>query len=53
MNKLGLVSGLMAGIAIGMGLALTDDRYRHRMTRENKERMRKARHLFNDMRDMF
>jgi hypothetical protein len=49
----GLISGLAVGVAIGMGLALTDDRYRRRMTRDGKRAMRKASHLFDDIRDIF
>jgi len=49
----GLVGGVAVGIALGMGVALTDDKYRRRMTRDGRRAMRKAHHFFDDVRDMF
>jgi hypothetical protein len=49
----GLVSGMAVGIAIGMGFALTDDKYRRRMAKDSKRAMKKASHLFDDFRDIF
>lgn len=48
----GLIGGLAAGIAIGVGIAMTDDKFRHRMVKENKRRLRKAHHFFDDIRDI-
>ncbi|MCL2189846.1 MAG: YtxH domain-containing protein [Defluviitaleaceae bacterium] len=49
----GLVSGIAVGIAVGMGIALSDDKYRHRMAKDGRRAMRKANHLFDDIREMF
>lgn len=49
----GLISGLAFGIAIGVGYALTDDKYRRRMAKDSRRAMRKANHFFDDMRDIF
>ena len=49
----GLVSGLAVGIAIGVGFALTDDKYRKRVTKDGKRAMRKASHFIDDFRDIF
>ncbi|MCL2500875.1 MAG: hypothetical protein FWE90_11170 [Defluviitaleaceae bacterium] len=49
----GLVSGLAVGIAIGVGFALSDDKYRRRVTKDGRRAMRKAGHLFDEFRDIF
>ena len=49
----GLLGGIAVGVAIGMGVALTDDNYRRRMKRDGRRAMRKAHHIFDDVRDMF
>ena len=49
----GLIGGLAVGIAIGIGSTMTDDKRRRSMMRDSKRALKKAGHIFDDIKSAF
>ena len=48
----GLIGGLAVGLMIGVG-CMTDEKQRRRMKRDSKRALKKAGHIFDDIKSSF
>ena len=49
----GLIGGLAVGLMLGVGSSMTDEKHRRRMMRDSRRALKRAGHIFDDIKSSF